>query len=227
MGDLSAYIPWALFGIMVFFGLVFAIVAWSATRRAGAAEDAAESARAQEAQALARAEAAERRLHELEHRASSAEARIAGEQERAQRADARARELEARAAEESRRAESALEEAKRADAELRERRDAVADRDKRADARARSLLDWARQEWEKRRESDRQRAQAVQGSFQAQLDAYLEHRRAPITFRADSEVDQLAAPRIVAHARAGEQVSHEGELVRVRFPVDPSQGFRA
>ena len=32
---LFAIVPWILFGIMVLFGLIFAIVAWRATRRAG------------------------------------------------------------------------------------------------------------------------------------------------------------------------------------------------
>ena len=66
-----------------------------------------------------------------------------------------------------------------------------------------------------------------EGSFQAQLEAYLQNRRAAITFRVDSEVDQLAAPIIVSLAEPGQRITHDGDLVRVEFPVDESLGFRA
>ncbi len=227
MAAFGAYIPWILFGVMAFFGIVFAALAWSATRRRHAAEDAAEGAVARAAAAEQRAKAAEDALAALERRASSAEAQVSASERRAADAQRAARELEERAAAEARRAEEARQDALRADQELRERRDAASEMTRKAEARARSLLSWAKAEWEKRREPDRQKAQAVQGSFQAQLDAYLEHRRAPITFRADSEVDRLAAPIVVQIAEADQRVERDGDLVRVSFPVDPSLGFRA
>ena len=169
---LFAIVPWILFGIMVLFGLIFAIVAWRATRRAGDMEEGAERA---------------------QHALSQMEAR-----QRAQQADSA----------------------------LQHRRDEAQEKQRKSQARARSLLSWARQQWEARREPDRQKAQGQQGSFQAQLDAFLDYRRKPVTFRVEGEIDRMAAPLLGGYAQ-DETVEVDGDLVRVTYPVDPALGFRA
>ncbi|MCA9610597.1 MAG: hypothetical protein KC619_33610, partial [Myxococcales bacterium] len=70
-------------------------------------------------------------------------------------------------------------------------------------------------------------AQAVEGPFQAQFDAYLANRRMPVVFRVDGEIDRMAGPLIERYAAPGQQVQLDGDLVRVTFSVDPSLGFRA
>ncbi|MBX3272208.1 MAG: hypothetical protein KF729_18230 [Sandaracinaceae bacterium] len=227
MESLLAILPWALFGVMVLFGIIFAIVAWSATRRAAAAEERAEQASGAYGYVEARARSAEQQIAVAEQRATLAEQRIAHAEDRMQKARDVAKAAEQRAAEAEQRAADALREAQRADSELRERRDAASDRARQAETRARALLDWAKGQWEARREPDRQQAQAVQGPFQAQLDAYLAYRAAPIVFRVDGDVDRLAGPLIERYAAPGQHVALDGDVVRVTFPVDPSLGFRA
>ncbi|MEQ9076591.1 MAG: hypothetical protein RLP09_22225, partial [Sandaracinaceae bacterium] len=73
---------------------------------------------------------------------------------------------------------------------------------------------------------DRQKAQGQQGSFQAQLDAFLDYRRKPVTFRVEGEIDRMAAPLLGGYAQ-DETVEVDGDLVRVTYPVDPALGFRA
>jgi chromosome segregation ATPase len=226
MSALLAIVPWALFGIMVLFGMIFAAIAWRATRRANDAEDKLNAAQMQLAQVEARAKAAEARIAETEQRARAAEARIADAERRASEAQEAARQADARAGQAEQRAGRALDEARRADSALRDRKNAADEKARHADQRARALLDWSRSEWESRREPDRQRAQAKQGSFQAQLEAFLEYRRAPVQFRVESEIDRLAAPLIPRFAER-EQVDVQGDTVRVSFPVDASLGFRA
>jgi len=138
---------------------------------------------------------------------------------------AKVAEKKAEAAEQA--AREAAEAAHRADSALRERQDAAQSQARKADKRARTLLDWAKQQWEARREPDRQKAQNVQGAFQQQLDAYLSYRRLPVTFRVDSEIDRIAAPLIKQFAVEGQAVEVDGDLVRVTFTVDPGLGFRA
>lgn len=227
MSSLLAIVPWALFGIMVVFGMIFSIVALRAVRRANDAEDRADAATAALAQMEQRALGAESQINEAVQRAQIAEQRIHHAEDRMQKARdvAKAAEQQAQAA--GHRAQQAASQAQQADASLRERRDAAADKTRKADARARSLLQWATQQWAARREPDRQKAQAVQGAFQQQLDAYLQHRAAPIVFRAESEIDRMAAPLIERYAAATQTVQREGDLVRIHFPVDPSLGFRA
>ncbi len=227
MSSLVSLLPWALFGIMVLFGAIFAVVAWAATRRANAAEDRAHLASGALAQMEARARAAEARIGAAEQRAQLAEQRIGHAEERMQKARDVAKSAEQRAADALARAERAEQSARQADAQLQHRRDAAQDKARKAELRARSLLDWAKQQWEARREPDRQKAQAVQGAFQQQLEAYLGHRRQPITFRVEGEIDQLAAPLIPRYASADQAVVIEGNLVRVSFTVDASLGFRA
>ena len=65
---LFAIVPWILFGIMVLFGLIFAIVAWRATRRAGDMEEGAERAQHALSQMEARARAAEGQIAEAQAR---------------------------------------------------------------------------------------------------------------------------------------------------------------
>ncbi|HEY8428336.1 MAG TPA: hypothetical protein VIL20_08175 [Sandaracinaceae bacterium] len=221
-----AIVPWALFGIMVLFGAVFALVALRATGRARAAEEKASSAELRLAQMTARAQLAEGSIADAEQRARMAEQRAAHAEERAARAEEAARQAEARAAEAERRMQEAYEHARRADAAFRERKSAAEEKARQAEARARALLEWARSQWEARREPDRQRAQARQGSFQAQLEAYLEHRRAPVAFRLESEIDRMAAPLLNRFAQ-DERVEVQGDDVRISFPVDASLGFRA
>lgn len=227
MSSLLAILPWALFGVMVLFGTIFAVVAWMATRRANAAEAAGAHAVSAYSQMEARALAAEQQIARSEQRAHLAEQRIAHAEDRMQKARDVARVQEQKAEEAEARARRAEEDARRADSELQQRRDANADKARQAETRARSLLEWAQQQWEARREPDRQKAQAIQGPFQAQLDAYLANRRMPVAFRVDGEIDQLAAPLISRYAPPSQQVQLEGDLVRVTFAVDPSLGFRA
>lgn len=222
-----AYVPWALFGIMVLFGAIFAIVALRQSGKANAAADRADQAHAALAAMEQRARAAEAQIAEAQQRAQMAEQRIAHAEERAQKAKEAGKAAEAAAEEAQRRAEQALAEARRADSALQQRRNEADEKARKSEMRARSLHDWAKQQWEARREPDRQKAQAQQGSFQAQLDAFLELRRTPITFRVETEIDRMAAPLIERHAGSDERVVVEGDLVRITFPVDPSQGFRA
>lgn len=227
MSSLLTILPWALFGVMVLFGMIFAVVAWMATRRANDTEARAEQALSAFAAMEARARTAEQQIQAAEQRAHLAEQRIAHAEDRMQKARDVAKAAEQKAVEAEERARRATEDARRADAELRERRDAASDKLRQAETRARSLLEWAKQQWEARREPDRQKAQAVQGPFQAQLDAYLANRRMPVVFRVDGEIDRLAGPMIERFAVAGQMVQLDGDLVRVTFAVDPSLGFRA
>ena len=226
MSSLLAFVPWILFAVMVVFGAAFSIIAWRASGKARKAESEAERLRDALAQMEQRAQAAESQIQQVGQRAGSAEQQIAQFEREAQEAKQKARQAEERAREAEQRAESAYAEAQRADAQLRERQSEAQDKARKAETRARSLLDWARQQWMARQESDRSRAQAIQGSFQAQLDAYLDYRRAPVTFRVESEIDQLAAPHIPSMATS-ENVRIDGQDVRIEFPVDPSKGFRA
>lgn len=226
MSSLLAIVPWALFGIMVLFGMIFALVALRATGKARDAEEKATAAQLQLAQMTARAQAAEGRIMQAEQRASLAEQRIAHAEERMTRAKEAAKEAEARAAEAERRSQQAYDEARRADSALQQRRSAAEEKARQAEQRARSLLEWAKSQWEARREPDRQRAQGQQGSFQAQLEAFLEYRREPVGFRVESEIDRMAAPLLARFAQ-NERVDVQGDFVRVSFPVDPSLGFRA
>ncbi|MEC7524737.1 MAG: hypothetical protein VYE22_32960 [Myxococcota bacterium] len=223
---LFAIVPWVLFGIMVLFGLIFAIVAWRATRRAGDQEEAAERAKMALSQMEARARAAEGQIADAQARAQRAEASIADAEERARRAEQAAEDARRAAAQASGQAQQALQRAQQADSALQQRRDEAAEKQRKAQGRARSLLSWARQQWESRREADRQKAQGVEGSFQAQLDAFLGHRRAPVTFRVEGEIDRMAAPLLGQYVQ-DEDVQVDGDLVRVTYPVDPSLGFRA
>ncbi|HJL18996.1 MAG TPA: hypothetical protein RMH99_25260 [Sandaracinaceae bacterium LLY-WYZ-13_1] len=227
MSAVAAYLPWALFGVMVLFGAVFALVAVLQARKAGKAQDDAEAARMQLAQVEARARAAEARIQEAEQRANMAEQRITHAEERVEKAREAAKAAEARAEDAERRAGEAQQAAQRADSALQQRRDEAEEKARKAQLRARSLIDWARQQWEARREPDRQKAQGQQGSFQAQLEAFLEYRKKPITFRIDSEIDRMAGPLIERYAGEQEHVQVQGDLVRVTFPVDASKGFRA
>jgi len=227
MSALLVFLPWALFGVMVLFAFTFAIVAWRASSKAGQALDDADAARAALGAMEQRARAAEGQIQQANQRADLAQQQIQHAEDRMQKARDVAKAAEQRAEEAERRAQEALSEAQRADSQLQQRRDHAADQQRRADDRARSLLSWAQQQWEDRRESDRQKAQSVQGAFQQQLDAYLGYRRAPITFRVDGEVDRLAAPKITQFAEPGWLVELDGDLVRVTFPVDASKGFRA
>lgn len=227
MGSLFVIIPWTLFGVMVLFGILFAVIAWSATRRAQRAVDEAETAQAALTQMESRAKSAEGRIQAAEQRAQLAEQRIDHAEERMNKAREVAKRAERRAEEAAQRADGAVADARRADAQLQQRRDHAAEQQRKATERARSLLKWAREQWESRRESDRQKAQQVQGAFQQQLDAYLGYRRVPIAFRVDGEVDRIAAPMISGYAEPGWSVDLDGDLVRVTFPVDASLGFRA
>ncbi len=137
-----------------------------------------------------------------------------------------AKSAEARAEEAERRAQQAEGDARRADSALQQRRSAAEEKARQAEQRARALIDWARGQWEARREPDRQRAQGQQGSFQAQLEAYLEYRREPVGFRVENEIDRMAAP-LMARFAQNERVDVQGDFVRVSFPVDPALGFRA
>lgn len=222
-----AILPWALFGIMVVFGMIFAVVAWMATRRANRAEDQAEAARLALTDTETRARTAEEAIAAAQQRAALAEQRIAHAEDKASKAHEVAKVAERKAEDAATATDRAEDEARRADAALRERKDAAQDRTRKADTRARSLLDWAAQQWNARREPDRQKAQAVQGAFQEQLDAFLSYRRVPVTFRIDSDIDRVAAPLIERYAPADQTVVIEGDLVRITFPVDPSLGFRA
>lgn len=223
---LHAIVPWACFGIMFLFGSFFAVFSLLARKRANEMEDRANEAQLALAQMEARARAAEARIAQAEQRAQLAEQRVAHAEERMSKAKDAAKDAEARKAEAERNAQQALDEARRADSALQQRRDAAQEKARQADQRARSLLDWARQQWEARREPDRQQAQGRQGSFQAQLEAFLELRRAPVSFRVESEIDRMAAPLLARFAQK-EQVEVQGDDVRVRFPVDASLGFRA
>ena len=226
MTALLAIIPWVLFGIMVLFGIIFAIVAWRSTRRANDAEERADRVTAAYQQMEARAMTAESLIQQANQRAQIAEQQIAHAEEKAQKARDVAKAAEQNAEEAARRAEAARAEAQRADSQLQARRDDADDKVRKAEQRARSLLAWAKQQWEARRETDRQKAQGQQGSFQAQLDAYLEYRRLPITFRAETEIDRMCAPMMTRFA-TDETVDAQGDLVRITFPVDAAAGFRA
>jgi len=227
MSSLVSILPWALFGIMVLFGTLFAFVAWRTTRRANDAEQRAGHASNALAQMEARAQSAESRIAQAEQRAQMAEQRIAHAEDRMQKARDVAKIAEQKAVDANRRADEAASSARHADSQLQNRRDEAQDTARKAEQRARSLVEWAKQQWEVRREPDRQKAQAVQGAFQQQLEAYLGHRRQPITFRVDGEVDRLAAPLISRYAPADQTVALEGDLVRISFAVDASLGFRA
>ena len=226
MSAFVAVVPWALFGIMVLFGMIFSIVAWRATRKAADQEDRADQLAAELAQMTARAQSAEARIQQAENRANLAEVQIGQFADSEARAREQALEKEREAARAKAEAEGAFAAAARADSELQERRDAAADKARRAEQRAKSLMEWARSQWESRRETDRQRAQAQQGSFQAQLEIFLESRRAPVMFRTETEVDRLAANDFARYAGSG-TVQVQGDEVRVSYPVDPAQGFRA
>lgn len=227
MSSLLAVLPWALFGVMVLFGMIFAVVAWMATRRANDAEARGEHATSAFSQMEARARTAEQQIAAAEQRAALAEQRIAHAEERMQKARDVAKAAEERAAAAEERARRAEDDARRADGQLQQRKAAVADKAQQAETRARALIEWAKQQWEARRESDRQKAQAVEGPFQAQLDAYLANRRMAVVFRVDGEIDRMAGPLIERYAAPGQHVQLEGDLVRVTFSVDPSLGFRA
>jgi hypothetical protein len=227
MDALGDYVAWILFAVMTLFGLVFAIVAVLAYRRANREGDRADAAAGQLAQMTQRAQAAEAMIAEAQARAQAAEQRIMHAESGAQRAIDEKRAAEQAAADAARRAREAAEAAQRADASLRERKDALTEKQRQAEQRARSLLEWAKGQWEARREPDRQRAQGQQGNFQAQLDAFLELRRQPVSFRVENEIDRAAAPLIAGFAPAGQQVDVQGDLVRISYPVDPSLGFRA
>lgn len=223
---LHAIVPWACFGIMFLFGTFFAVAALLARKRAGEMEDKANAAQLALAQMESRAQAAESRIAQAEQRAQLAEQRIAHAEERVAKAKEAAKEAEARMAEAEQRAQQALDQARRADSALQQRKNAAEEKARQAEQRARGLIEWARQQWESRREPDRQQAQGQQGSFQAQLEAFLELRRAPVSFRVDSELDRMAAPLLSRFAQH-EQVEVQGDQVLVRFPVDASLGFRA
>ncbi|MBZ0116510.1 MAG: hypothetical protein K8H88_05940, partial [Sandaracinaceae bacterium] len=60
----------------------------------------------------------------------------------------------------------------------------------------------------------------------AQLEAFLELRRAPISFTVSGEVDRLAAP-MMPQAATTERVAVQGDFVSITYPVDASLGFRA
>ncbi|MEZ4338618.1 MAG: hypothetical protein R3B82_18505 [Sandaracinaceae bacterium] len=227
MSSLLAALPWALFGVMVLFGIIFAIVAWMATRRANEAEARGAHATTAFSQMEARAKTAEQQIAAAEQRAHLAEQRIAHAEDKMQKARDVAKAAEQRAAEAEERARRAEDDARRADGQLQQRKAAAADKAQQAEIRARSLIEWAKQQWEARREGDRQKAQAVEGPFQAQLDAYLANRRMPVVFRVDGEIDRMAGPLIERYAAPGQQVQLDGDLVRVTFSVDPSLGFRA
>ena len=219
-------VPWALFGVMVVFGTIFAMVSWRASKRASAAEDRLARMEAALSSTEQRAQHAESQIEQADARARAAEARIAEAERRAEQARDTARAAELRAEDMERRADGALAEAQRADSQLQARRMEAQDKARKAEQRAQSLLEWAKQQWETRREPDRQKAQGLQGSFQAQLDAFLSYRREPISFRVESEIDRLAAPLIERFAK-GETIEVRGDEIRVGFPVDASQGFRA
>jgi chromosome segregation ATPase len=219
-------LPWALFGLSSLFGFVFAILAWRASRRAEDADDSAGLARHRVADTEARAARAEARIAHAEQRAQEAEHRIAQAEDAMRRAAEAADRAEQRARDAEQRAQAALESARRAEAGFRERRDAAEQQGRQAEQRARTLAEWARGTWESRREADRQRAQGQQGSFQAQLDAYLQFRRVPVSFRAESDLDRLASAQI-ARFGGDARVTVQGEHVSFEFPVDPSLGFRA
>lgn len=221
-----ALIPWALFALMAMFGAIFAILAWRYSGNARKAISDADRLRAALAEMEARAQHAESQIAAAQQRAQAAEQRIAEAEARAQDAERRAQQAEQRARDAEQRASGALADAQRADSQLQQRRDAASEKARKATARARSLLDWARQQWVNRQENDRSRAQGTQGSFQAQLDAYLQYRRAPVTFRLESEVDQMAGPQLQGMA-TNETVTVEGQDVKIGFPVDPALGFRA
>lgn len=221
-----ALIPWALFALMATFGAVFAMLAWKYSGKARKAVSEAERLRAALAEMEARARNAEGQIAAAQQRAQAAEQRIAEAEARAQDAERRAQQAEQRVRDAEQRASGAMAEAQRADSQLQQRRDAAAEKSRKATARAKSLLDWARQQWVSRQESDRSRAQGMQGSFQAQLDAYLQYRRTPVTFRLESEVDQMAGPQLQGMAK-DETVTVQGQDVQIAFPVDPALGFRA
>lgn len=223
---LHAIVPWACFGVMFIFGGFFAVFALLARKRANEMEERAKGAQLTLAQMEARAQTAERRLAQAEQRAQAAEQRIAHAETQMNKANEAAREAEGRAAEAEQRAVEAAGRARQADSALQARRDAAAEKARQAEQRARALLEWARQQWDARREPDRQRAQGQHGSFQAQLDSFLDYRRAPVLFRVESEIDRMAAPLLTRFARE-EQVEVQGDQVRVRFAVDASLGFRA
>jgi chromosome segregation ATPase len=223
---LEAIVPWTCFGVMFLFGAFFAVVSLLARKRAGELEDKANGIQMALAQMEARAYAAESRIAAAEQRAQLAEQRIAHAEERTAKAKDAAKDAESRKAEAERSAQQALDEARRADSALQQRKSAAEEKARQSEQRARGLLEWARQQWEARREPDRQQAQGQQGSFQAQLDAFLELRRAPVSFRVESEVDRMAAALLPRFAQQ-EHVEVQGESVTVRFPVDASLGFRA
>src|SRR5688500_7920804 len=89
MDAVLPFIPWALFGIMVLFGGVFAVVALRASNRASAAEERAAQVAAQLRQVMQRAQGAESLISQAEQRAFAAEARVA----QAEAAAAQARDM--------------------------------------------------------------------------------------------------------------------------------------
>ena len=226
MSTIVAIVPWALFVVMVLFGMVFCIIAWRGYGRAKRATQELQAIRGQLEHAVRRAEHAEAQIAAANQRANLAEQQVAHAEGLAQRAKEEARQAFDVAGDAAAREREALERAQEADRALRERRSAAEAKNRQAEARARALLDWAKSEWESRREGDRQKAQAQHGSFSAQLEQYLTLRAAPVTFRVESDVDRLAAPLIERYA-SEQTVDVDGDLVKVVFPVDSSLGFRA
>jgi type IV secretory pathway VirB10-like protein len=222
-----ALLPWILFGVMFLVGLAFAVATIVQTSKVGKARGETDAARMEVSTLERRAQNAEYQLREAQTRLAAAERQIQQAREGAALAQADRERAAAEKAEAERRAEEALERARRADASLQERVDLAAERERQAEARARGLLEWALQQHEERREPDRRQAQGQVEGFQAQLDAFIELRRAPVRFRTEAQLDRMASPHLARFAPDGVHVDVQGDDVSVYFPVDASQGFRA
>ncbi|HHH29539.1 MAG TPA: hypothetical protein ENK57_14495, partial [Polyangiaceae bacterium] len=86
MASFLSILPWALFGVMVLFASMFAIVAWMSTRRANGIEDREGLARHTLRGLEERAVAAEQQIERAHEEARAAEQRAADAEARAQRA---------------------------------------------------------------------------------------------------------------------------------------------